>query len=320
MRAPEFWDRDGRLARALAPTGWAFAFAGRLRRALARPWRAPVRVLCVGNAVAGGAGKTPVVIDLARRLTARGRAVHILGTGYSGRERGPLRVDPKIHDARAVGDEALLLARACPTWIARDRRAGIAAAAAAGASVVLLDDGHQDSRIVKDASLPVIDADYWLGNGRVVPAGPLREPWRRALARASAIALIGEATPGVAEWGGPVLRGRLEPAIDLFDVAARPVLAFAGIGRPAKFFAMLDRLGLRVVERHAFPDHHVFDEDTVMRLVEAAAAKGATPVTTEKDFVRLREEARFMITPIPVAVVWADEALVESWLDGVLPR
>ncbi|MEX2649839.1 MAG: tetraacyldisaccharide 4'-kinase [Alphaproteobacteria bacterium] len=319
MRAPEFWYHDGLAARLLTPVGQAYALAGVLRWRLVRPWRSQARILCVGNAVAGGAGKTPVAIDLAARLNARGAAVHILGAGYGGRLRGPVRVDPARHRAREVGDQALLLARVAPTWIARDRRAGVAAARAAGAEVIVLDDGLQDPSVAKDASLLVIDAEVGFGNGRVIPAGPLREPAGRALARADAVALVGS---GATRPQGdvPVFTASLEPTIELLDLADRPVLAFAGIGRPGRFFAMLERLGLTVARRHAFPDHHAYDEDTVMRLVEEAAVLGARPVTTEKDFVRLAEDARPMVTPIPVAIAWDDTAAVEAWLDRIVPR
>ncbi|MBM3584031.1 MAG: tetraacyldisaccharide 4'-kinase [Alphaproteobacteria bacterium] len=313
MRAPDFWRHDGAAVRLLAPAAALYAGAGRLRWALTRPWRAPVPVVCVGNVVAGGAGKTPVALALARRLAARGRAVHVLGRGYGGCQRGPLRVDPGRHDARAVGDEALLLARAAPAWIARDRRAGVAAAAAAGAALVILDDGFQDPAVVKDLSLLVIDGGYRFGNGRVIPAGPLREPVARALARADALVVIdGDGTP--AGFAGAVLRASIEPAADLDDLAGAPVFAFAGIGRPEKFFAMLRRLGVTLDATRAFPDHHVYTVDQIMTLVEDAARLGARPVTTEKDWVRLPEDARVMVTPVPVTLRWHDEAALDHLL------
>lgn len=318
MRAPEFWARDGVATRLLAPFGAAYAAAGRLRWATTTPWRAPIPVVCVGNAVAGGAGKTPVALDLAGRLAARGRAVHLLGRGYRGRLAGPVRVDPARHAARDVGDEALLLARAAPTWVARDRRAGVAAAHAAGADLVVLDDGFQDPAVAKALALLVVDGAYGYGNGRVMPAGPLREPLGRALARADAVVIIGD---GEADAGDrPMLRARLEPAIDLFDLAVGPVFAFAGIGRPAKFFAMLRRLGLTVAGTRAFPDHHAYTVDETMDVVETAHRLGARPVTTEKDLVRLPDDARLMVMAIPVALAWDDAAALDRLLDRVAPR
>src|SRR5437764_3262739 len=194
MRAPEFWhEPPGLAANLLAPVGAAWDIAARLRRAVARPYRAPLPVVCVGNLVAGGSGKTPIVLSLAGMLREAGIAVHIVTRGYGGDLAGPVRVDPGRHDAIAVGDEALLLAAQAPCWVARDRAAGIAAAAEAGAAIVLLDDGFQNPSVAKDLSLVVVDSEYGFGNGRVMPAGPLREPVAPGLARADAIVLIGDA-------------------------------------------------------------------------------------------------------------------------------
>jgi len=319
MRAPEFWYGDSVLARLLAPFGWLYSLAGALRWRLARRARAPVPVIVVGNAVAGGAGKTPVAIAVARNLAARGVAVHLLARGYGGRLHGPTRVDPGL-GVRDVGDEALLLARVAPTWIARDRRAGVTAAVASGAAAVVLDDGLQDPSLAWDLALLVVDGGQGFGNGWVIPAGPLREPAARALARADAIVLVGPDDAGLGRRLAvkPVLSGALEPTIELFELADRPVLAFAGIGRPAKFFAMLRRLGLDVAATASFADHHVYDEDEVMRLVERAARLGARPVTTEKDAVRLPADANLMVRTVPVAFVWDDTAALDRLLAPIL--
>src|SRR5947209_10030666 len=214
MRAPEFWhEPPGLAANLLAPVGAAWDLAARLRRAVARPYRAPVPVLCVGNLVAGGSGKTPIVLSLAGMLREAGIAVHIVTRGYGGDLAGPVRVDPDRHDAIAVGDEALLLAASAPCWVARDRAAGSAAAAEAGAAIILLDDGFQNPSVAKDLSLVVVDSEYGFGNGRVMPAGPLREPVAPGLARTDAILLIGDA-PAPQELGAvpcPIFRAALEP-------------------------------------------------------------------------------------------------------------
>ncbi|MDE2514004.1 MAG: tetraacyldisaccharide 4'-kinase, partial [Alphaproteobacteria bacterium] len=181
--APEFWARRGALSLLLTPLGCLYDATGTARRALVHAYRAPVPVICVGNLVAGGAGKTPIVADLARRLTARGVAVHILSRGYGGTLPGPVRVDPDRHDAAAVGDEPLMLARGTPTWVARDRAAGARAAAVAGAQAILMDDGLQNPTLAKDLSLIALDGGYGFGNRRVIPAGPLRETIAHGLAR-----------------------------------------------------------------------------------------------------------------------------------------
>src|SRR5437870_1196250 len=168
--APDFWGRPpGFVADLLLPIGAAWDAAGRLRRALARPCHIAVPVVCVGNFVAGGSGKTPVVLALAGYLAERGIAVHVVSRGYGGRLAGPVQIDPARHDALGVGDEALLLARRAPCWVARDRAAGARAALAAGAQMILLDDGYQNPALAKTLSLIVVDAGYRFGNGRVIP-------------------------------------------------------------------------------------------------------------------------------------------------------
>lgn len=302
-RSPEFWRQDGVLPLLLSPASLLWTAACRLRFALARPYRAPVPVICVGNVVAGGAGKTPVALDLAARLSA-----HVVARGYGGRIAGPVRVG--AHDYRDVGDEALLLARVAPTWVARDRAAGIAAAVEAGAKVVVLDDGFQNPAVAKDLSILVLDG---LGNGRVIPAGPLREPLADALGRADAVVLMsGEATARC-----PVLRARLAP-VNGEAFAGRKVVAFAGIGRPEKFFATLEAVGAELVERRAFPDHHPYCESELLPLARLAERAGARLVTTAKDAVRLPAGVRDAVGILEVQVVWDDEAALASLLERVV--
>ncbi len=170
MRAPEWWDASGSalLPTLLAPFGWGWGLAAQARRAWVRPWRAGVPVLCIGNLVAGGAGKTPLALDIGARLAGRGVAVHFLTRGYGGSAAGPLRVDGERHDVSQVGDEALLLARLAPTWVARDRGAGARAAIAEGAAVIIMDDGFQNPALAKDVSLIAIDGGFGFGNGRLM--------------------------------------------------------------------------------------------------------------------------------------------------------
>jgi len=320
---PEFWERQGPLPLLLAPLGWAYGAAGRLRRAAARPWRAPVPVLCVGNLVVGGAGKTPVVLDLARRLLARGERPHLLSRGYGGSLAGPVRVDPARHGYREVGDEALLLARVAPSWIANDRAAGAKAAIAAGATVLVLDDGFQNPSLVQDLKFVVVDATYGFGNGYILPAGPLREPAASGLARADAVVVMGDGEAGIHRMLGslPVLRAHLVLRQGTQSLQGARVVAFAGIGRPHKFFEFLDQLGARVVARHAFADHQPYGSDALEPILTEAAREGAQALTTEKDGVRIPAELRDRITLVPVVVQWDDAAVVETLLEQRLtPR
>ena len=319
---PEFWERPGPLSTLLAPLGWAFGAVGRLRRAAATAWRAPVPVLCVGNLVVGGAGKTPVAMDLAQRLLARGEQPHLLSRGYGGALAGPIQVDPARHGYREVGDEALLLARVAPTWIARDRAAGAKAAIAAGATVLVLDDGFQNPSLVQDLKFLVIDGLYGFGNGHVMPAGPLREPVAPGLARADAVVVMGEGEPRFAAPPGapPVLHAHLVLREGASALRGACVVAFAGIGRPQKFFDFLDRLGASVVTRHAFADHQPYSAAALEPILAEAARAGAQVLTTEKDAVRIPAELRDRIAPVPVAVRWDDGAMLDALLEKHVPR
>lgn len=323
MRAPDFWRHDGLAAEALAPLGWAWETVGRLRRVLKRPWRAPVPVISVGNLIAGGAGKTPVALAIAALAACRTRRPHFVSRGYGGREVGPLRIDPARHDARDVGDEPLLLARVAPCWVARDRAAGARAAVAAGAGALILDDAHQNSSLAKDLSLVVIDGGYGFGNDRVMPAGPLRERRDRGIARADAAIIVGEDRSFCARSlppGLPCLSARLVPTGDYFAIAEQPVLAFAGIGRPAKFFETLREIGCDLVRTQTFPDHHRYCADEIMRLCEQATAEGLIPITTAKDFVRLPPEARPMVRVLEIRLVFDDGEHAERLIAEALAR
>ncbi|MCA8926452.1 MAG: tetraacyldisaccharide 4'-kinase [Alphaproteobacteria bacterium] len=310
MRTPEFWQRDSLWSWLLAPAGWLYAVAGWWRWRRARPVRAPVPVVCVGNLVAGGAGKTPTVLALADLL--RDRTPHALSRGYGGRLSGVVRVDPARHSAEDVGDEPLLLARHLPAWISRDRPAGARAAAEAGAGLILMDDGFQNPTLAKTVSLLVIDAAQGLGNGRCLPAGPLREPAARGFARADAVVLIGEGSPAL-PFAGPVFHAHVRPLAAGASWRGRAVVAFAGIARPEKLFATLRTLGADLRSTQAFADHHRF-QDTELQALARVAGSDAVLVTTEKDHVRLPADWQKRVEPLPVALQFEDPAALTAWL------
>lgn len=321
MRAPEFWARPGILPALLAPAATIWGFGAKLRQRGAKPTRAGIPVLCVGNLVAGGAGKTPTALALGALLRAQGGTPHFLTRGYGGELTGPVQVDPSKHTAADVGDEALLLAAEAPTWVSHDRVAGARAAEAAGATVIVMDDGFQNPKLAKDISFIVIDGGYGFGNGRLMPAGPLREHLSDGLARAQAVILIGEDRHGVAvqlEGKRPALRARLEPDENAHRLAGRTVLAFAGIARPAKFYDTLRRLGCNIALTQDFADHHPYTPDEIMALCESASAFGALPVTTEKDLVRFPAEARGMVETVRVRLIWDDPTAIEAVLKPLL--
>ncbi|MBC7950849.1 MAG: tetraacyldisaccharide 4'-kinase [Rhodospirillaceae bacterium] len=323
MRAPDFWHDDESLrARLLRPVSAIYAWATARRLAEANPYRPAIPVICVGNIVAGGAGKTPVCLSLVERLRKRGRNPHMLTRGYGGTEVGPRAVDPIRHDAARVGDEALLLAAHAPTWVARWRPDGAMAAAAMGCDILVMDDGYQNPSIAKDLSLVVVDGGYGFGNGRVIPSGPCREPIAAGLARADAVILMGEDKAGVVAQLGevPVLRARLVPGPEAASFLGRKVVAFAGIGRPAKFFETIEACGGDLLSAHSFPDHHPYTPTDLAELVEEAEKAGALLATTAKDAVRVPSAFLPALSVLTVTLEWENPEALDVLLDRVDSR
>ncbi len=317
MQAPDFWRADGNPwpARLLLPAATLYGAATVLRRWRHRPYRPPVPVVVAGGLTLGGSGKTPLAIALAGRLKSRQPV--FLSRGYGGRVRGPALIDPARNTAAEVGDEPLLLAREGPTWIARDRAAGARAAVAGGAGLLILDDGFQNPFIAEDLAFLAIDGEGGLGNGLVFPAGPLREPTAAALARASAVILIGEDRAGIGRLVAgrcPIFPARLLPGPEAGALAGERVFAFAGIGRPEKFFASLERLGAEVVERRAFADHHPYTASEAATLLAEAGAKGALPVTTAKDHVRLPPAVQGHVTVATIELAFDEPGELDRML------
>jgi tetraacyldisaccharide 4'-kinase len=319
MREPEFWWRPpGSSAHLLTPFAaiYGAAAAWRLGR---QGRRLPVPVICVGNLTVGGAGKTPTALAVARMLAAAGEHPAFLTRGYGGTVRGPIAVDCARHRASEVGDEPLLLARVAPTIVGADRIAGGALAISGGASVIVMDDGFQNPSLAKDFSVLVIDARRRVGNGMVIPAGPLRAPLAAQFARAHALVVVGSSPAlGCVDEAArtasvPIFRARLRPDPDAVRaLVGQRAVAFAGIADPDKFFATLAEAGIPAVSRRGFPDHHRYTRAEAEGLCDEADRQGLALVTTEKDFARLAGEESLAslatrTRALPVELLFEDE-------------
>jgi len=323
VRAPAHWQagQGGLIAALLTPVSWLYRAGAAWNRGFGpTPRQVPVPVICIGNVTAGGAGKTPVALDIAARLAQRGLNVHFLSRGYGGRLSGPLRVDPATHTAADVGDEPLLLAASYPTWIGADRGESAERAVAAGAQALVMDDGFQNFTLAKSLSLLVLDGGFGIGNGRLIPAGPLREPLKAALARADAVVRIGNDATGIdARIRGqkPLLAARLRPGPEAAGLKGRRHLAFTGIGRPEKFFETLEAAGVEIAGTAAFADHHPFTEPEIAELRSRASDQGAGLITTAKDMVRLAPGMQDGIDVLTVHLEWEDQGGLETLLTSI---
>ena len=317
MQAPKFWYKKHSLwATVLTPLGAIYGAitARRLARGGAG-FRADVPVICVGNLNVGGTGKTPTVIALIERLIARGQTPCVISRGYGGSVTAPIQVDPTHHSAEQVGDEPLLMAAFCPVFVGQSRVAVAQLAQQSGASVIVMDDGFQDPSVAKDLSLIVVDARQGFGNGKCLPAGPLREPVAAGLPRGDMVISIGDEaaqaqfTP---PQGLPHIPASLQPLPTGMQWNGLPVVAFAGIGTPEKFFRTLRGLGANIIRSEALSDHQPLSKPLLARLSDEARTKGAQLVCTEKDAVRVPPEYRSKILALPVRLALYDWAALDQ--------
>lgn len=326
MREPYFWSVTDKRARAsapmtkllLSPLAMVYRLAGERRIRTTTPEDAGLPVVCIGNLTLGGAGKTPVTEVVRAHYTRRGLRAASLSRGYRGSLEGAHRVDPARHTFQEVGDEPLMLSASGESWVSKDRTAGARAMKADGVQLIVMDDGHQNPTLKKSLSIVVVDAGNPFGNGHVFPKGPLREPVAAGLARADAVVLMGdgEAPAAFSGFAGPILRARLAATSTL---APGRYVAFAGIGRPSRFFDALGRqAGVELLEGAPYPDHHAFTQYDVSFLMKLAADHDARLVTTDKDHVRLPADMKDKVARASVKAAFEDEEALARLLDGVV--
>jgi tetraacyldisaccharide 4'-kinase len=319
LRAPFWWyRRAGVLTSALSPLGAIYGRMAERKAAEVKPYRSRLPVICIGNFTVGGGGKTPTAIAVAEVLKEAGERPCFLTRGYGGKAQGPV-VATKGQSAAEIGDETLLLLAHAPTVVSADRAAGAKLIEGTDATVIVMDDGFQNPQLAKDFSLIVVDSQVGLGNGLVMPAGPLRAPLDKQMPRADALLLIGDggrAAPLAKSFetaNKPVLKARMAPRGDARWLGILPVIGFAGIANPKKFYATLSQNGARLTGTHSFADHHPYTERQAERLLRWAREWNAMLVTTEKDWVRLPEddgtalsELRFRSRPLLIAIEFGE--------------
>lgn len=322
MRAPDYWQSGptSAIGHLLSPLGALYAMATSLRASGQPSWEAPIPVICLGNLVIGGAGKTLVGTHLVRQLIKSGHTPHIVIRGYGGALVGPTQVDVDTHTHHDVGDEALLYAAITPTWAGADRVASAKCAVDAGADVIIMDDGFQNPSLAKTMSILIFDGNYGVGNGYGFPAGPLREFLGAGIKRADGIVGIGHLPQSILSVarGKPVFVADTVSIPDNQDFKGKRVMAFAGIGRPQKFFDSLSAAGADIVHSVGFADHHNYTDAEIRNLKKEAEIKSATLVTTAKDHVRLSPEMKQTVTAFHVDIKWQNtNAFVDFITQGI---
>ncbi|MDH5489218.1 MAG: tetraacyldisaccharide 4'-kinase [Rhodospirillaceae bacterium] len=327
LYSPKHWQQAGPIAWALYPFAIIYQAVATARRLITTPWQADVPVICVGNIVAGGAGKTPMAIHIAEQLKKLGKNPHIVTRGYGGRATWPLMVNNEHNDFDETGDEAILLASTAATWVAKDRKIGVMAAIDNDANAVILDDGFQNPSVKKDISIVVVDGGYGFGNKMVLPAGPLRESIASGISRATAVVIVGDdkfnakADIKAVNPAIKIMQASLEP-INAEEIKNRDVVAFAGIGRPEKFFETLKNIDCNIKRKYPFPDHHPYSENDILPILKYAEKNNSVVVTTEKDAVKIPKYLLEKVFVLKVKTKLSDqddEALKAMLKESFLP-
>lgn len=313
MKTPRFWSNKNFISTLLRPLGYLYATATHFRVTHGKSQKVGRPVICIGNLTAGGTGKTPVAVSMAKLLQSQGKNPFFVSRGYGGTLKDIL-VDNKKHTAFEVGDEPLLLSRQAPVVINSNRYLAAQKALKSGAEIIIMDDGFQNPGLYKDLSFLVFDGGFGYGNGLAVPAGPLRENLHSGLKRANAIIIIGEDEHNLANefMELPVFKGKIVPVNP--QVNNREVIAFAGIGRPEKFYKSLNELGFNLVETLNFPDHHVYTKAELQKIITKAQKQGAVIFTTSKDFVKIPPQMHKFFHVLEIEIKWEDEEKLTTFI------
>ena len=322
LKAPKFWylKKDTFLSRSFYPLSLLFRLGTKFRNVISYTNKFTFPVICIGNIVVGGAGKTPVAIKIGELLKFAGYNPHFISKGYAGVIKKSTLVEA-WHSPKSVGDEPLLLSQIAPTWIGKDRNSSIKLAKKKGADCIIMDDGFQNPTIHKDFSIVVINASQEFGNKRVMPAGPLRESIARGLSRTNLIIVIGEIKNSLQKNIPdhiPVIQAKFKINNENKIFKGQKITAFAGIAYPEKFFTSLGEQGAKIIKEITYPDHHIYSENDLLSLAEIANKNQSILVSTEKDFVRVPKSYRSLVNTLEGKIYFEKENIIKEILTNVI--
>ncbi|MBE6450477.1 MAG: tetraacyldisaccharide 4'-kinase [Alphaproteobacteria bacterium] len=316
MKTPTFWNKKNIFYYILLPLGWLYCFATILRIKLKKPYKSGLPVICIGNLTAGGTGKTPVSIAIVQMLKKYGKNPFFISRGYGGKLSGVV-VNKQIHTPDEVGDEPLLLSEVAPVCINADRAKAAKQALDNGADILVMDDGFQNPSLYKDISFLVFSGKFGIGNGAVIPAGPLRETFAGGIKRADALIVIGDDKTNLSHKTDlPIFFADITE--DKPKVTNSKVYAFAGIGYPEKLYQSLKNVGLDVVRTKDFPDHHFYTKEDLMSIIDEAKKENLAIFTTSKDYVKIPSDIKQHINVLNIKIMWRDEKSLEKFIKNKL--
>ncbi len=322
LKAPKFWylKKDTILSSSLYPLSLLFRFGTKIRNLVSKKNQSPLPTICVGNIVVGGAGKTPVALKIGELLIKSGYKPHFISKGYAGLTKISTLVK-SWHSATSVGDESILLSEVAPTWVGNDRINSSILAKSEGSDCLIMDDGFQNPNIQKDFSIIVINSEQEFGNRRVMPSGPLRESIKRGLSRTNLVIVIGNPSEEIKKTVPdhiPIIESNFEIKKENKSFKGQKIVAFAGIAYPEKFFNSLKDQGANIIKEISYPDHHIYNENDLLSLVETANKTQSILVSTKKDYVRIPKSYRSLVNTLEGEIIFKDEQLLREILSNVI--
>ena len=322
IKTPHFWTELSWQSVILFPVSYIWRFGHYAQQKILNTKETEIPVICVGNLTVGGSGKTPVVITLCRFLSGIGKSTSILTRGFGGKEKGPIFVSTNLHQSLDVGDEPLMMAHSLDVCVSRNRPLGANHILDKKKyDCIVMDDGLQNPTLKKDLNIAVFDGKFGIGNGFLLPAGPMRQKLEVGIQNIDLVIFNGKDETGLGQKIPPhipIFTGELQPDEEIVEkMKNRRVYGFAGIGNPSRFFKTLNDIGADLVGEAHFADHHPYTDADLTQLYEEAIQSGAELVTTQKDWMRLPTDWRDRVLTVPVRIHFsADDTIkIVSFLE-----